>query len=104
MTIVAEQRCFNHRRREAVARCPSCSRYYCRECITEHDDRVLCAACLDEAADTGSKVITHFSGLIRAVQFGCGLFTVWFIFYYLGRILLLIPSSFHEGTLWKTIW
>ena len=90
--------------REAVARCPSCRRYYCRECITEHDDRVLCATCLDKVPDEGRAGITRFSGLVRTAQFGWGLLIVWFIFYYLGRILLLIPSSFHEGTIWKTIW
>ncbi len=104
MTLLAEQRCFNHRDREAVARCPSCARYYCRECITEHDDRVLCAVCLDKTIDADGRGVTRFAGLIRAVQFSCGLLIVWFAFYYLGRILLLIPSSFHEGTLWKTIW
>ena len=40
------QRCFNHAGREAVARCPECGQFFCRECITEHEDRVLCSACL----------------------------------------------------------
>jgi hypothetical protein len=44
------QRCFNHGMREAAARCPECGRFYCRECITEHDDRVLCSACLKKLA------------------------------------------------------
>ena len=44
------QRCFNHAAREAVARCPACGHYFCRECITEHDDRVICAACLRKLA------------------------------------------------------
>ena len=29
-----------------VARCPSCGNFFCRECITEHDELILCAACL----------------------------------------------------------
>ena len=40
------QRCRNHAEREAVARCPGCGHHFCRECVTEHDDRILCAACL----------------------------------------------------------
>ena len=36
--------------REAVARCPECTQFFCRECITEHDDRVLCSACLKKLA------------------------------------------------------
>ena len=46
MQNLAHQRCFNHAVREAVARCPECGQCFCRECITEHDDRVVCAACL----------------------------------------------------------
>jgi hypothetical protein len=38
--------CWNHDSREAVCRCPACSRSYCRECVTEHEARLLCAACL----------------------------------------------------------
>ena len=44
--LLAHQRCFNHATREAVARCPECHHFFCRECITEHDDRVLCTGCL----------------------------------------------------------
>jgi hypothetical protein len=46
MTAVAHQRCLHHHEREAVARCPECGHYFCRECITEHDERVICASCL----------------------------------------------------------
>ncbi|MBT8374528.1 MAG: rhomboid family protein, partial [Deltaproteobacteria bacterium] len=35
MKDLALQRCNNHGQREAVARCPKCRRYFCRECITE---------------------------------------------------------------------
>ena len=50
---LSQQRCFNHTSREAVARCPECGRFFCRECITEHDDRVLCAVCLGKKGKTG---------------------------------------------------
>ena len=48
---LAEQRCRNHERREAACRCPQCRRYYCRECVTEHDDRLLCAGCLRQLTE-----------------------------------------------------
>ena len=32
MNDLLYQRCFNHVLREAVARCPECLRYFCREC------------------------------------------------------------------------
>ncbi|MCI0613826.1 rhomboid family protein, partial [bacterium] len=41
--LISKQRCFFHSQREAVVRCPECGRYYCRECVTEHLDRLLCA-------------------------------------------------------------
>ncbi len=54
LTAAAEdlsgKRCFNHAGREAAARCPGCRRFYCRECVTEHDGRVLCAECLRRRA------------------------------------------------------
>jgi hypothetical protein len=54
-----QQRCWNHELREAVCRCPRCGRSFCRECVTEHESRLLCAACLrdtarEEAARRGS--------------------------------------------------
>ena len=41
-----QQRCVLHPEREAVARCPECGRFFCRECVTEHEGRLLCAACI----------------------------------------------------------
>jgi hypothetical protein len=95
------QHCLNHELREAVARCPQCAQYYCRECITEHDDQIICAACLRlgfqaPAADGRSLApFAHVAGL------ALGLFTGWLVFYWFGRILLSIPSNFHDGTVWQ---
>ncbi len=44
--ISLQQRCWNHEAREAACRCPACGRSFCRECVTEHEMRLLCAACL----------------------------------------------------------
>jgi hypothetical protein len=41
------------------------------------------------------------SGLMKGVQFLLGGWFLWLCFYYLGQLLLLLPSSFHEGTLWQ---
>ncbi len=46
MTQALQQRCRNHLTREAAVRCPLCRDYFCRECVTEHDDRLICAVCL----------------------------------------------------------
>jgi len=51
---LAYQRCLNHTFREAVARCPECGHYFCRECITEHEDRVVCASCLRKLVESSA--------------------------------------------------
>jgi len=94
MTIALE-RCFNHASREAVARCPECRRYFCRECISEHEGRVICAFCLKRLS---TKVIrrNRLASLVRVVEVLIGVLLLWSSFYLLGRALLTIPSSFHD--------
>ena len=103
MRDLSQQRCFNHLGREAVARCPGCAQFYCRECITEHEDRVICAACLKKLA---GMPLTKRGGFVltRAGQCLMGLLLAWFLFYLIGEGLLALPTSFHEGTLWQAHW
>jgi hypothetical protein len=93
---LAYLRCFNHAEREAVARCPGCRQYFCRECITEHDDQVMCANCLRAA---GQVPLLKRRGWVRTFAFGrciAGLLAAWFFFYLIGESLLALPSSFHD--------
>lgn len=98
------QRCFNHAAREAVARCPECKQFFCRECITEHDDRVLCSVCLKKL--TRPPLVQRFrlAQIFRFAQFVFGFFLAWYFFFLIGECLLKIPASFHEGTLWQVHW
>jgi len=98
------QRCFNHSLREAVARCPECERFFCRECITEHDNRVICAACLAKLTSQAAVSRTAFAVVARAFQLALGFATACFFFYLVGRALLSIDASVHEGTIWKGRW
>jgi len=98
------QRCFNHALREAAARCPECGHFYCRECITEHEDRVICATCLGKLAAPRLTERRAFIGIVRTAQLLIGLFTTCLFFYLCGRVLLSIDSSVHEGTIWKGRW
>jgi len=68
MKDLAHQRCFNHVQREAVARCPQCRGYFCRECITEHDDRVICAGCLSKLVRKSALPRRTLTGLLHAMQ------------------------------------
>ena len=93
-------RCFHHRTREAAARCPMCKRTYCRECITEHRGRVLCAACLQSAAAGRARSrVTRRALAVMAVAAGWA--AAWFFFHGLGQVLIRIPTPFHDGTVWR---
>lgn len=104
MDDLLHQRCFNHMLREAVARCPECQRYYCRECVTEHEDKVLCASCLSHIVDPAASRLKRWGGFAGIIHFLLGTMLIWMFFYYMGQLLLALPSSFHEGTLWQTGW
>ena len=104
MSGLTQQRCFNHLLREAVARCPECRQYYCRECVTEHDDRLICASCLKKNAAAESKPRHGWRVLARAALFVAGFLSVWLFFYAVGETLLSLPTSFHEMTVWKVGW
>jgi hypothetical protein len=104
MLSLSHQRCFNHLLREAAARCPECGHFYCRECITEHDDRVICAACIKRLAKVPFTRRSGFVAVLRTVQVLAGVFVLWLFFYLVGQTLLSVPSSFHDGTVWKPKW
>jgi hypothetical protein len=103
MPALSLQRCLQHPTREAVARCPECGRFFCRECITEHEDRLICATCLQRlsgpaAAPRSSRRWIAYAGPI-AFAF-TSVIVAWFSFYMLGRFLLTLPSEFHTD-FWK---
>jgi len=104
MPDITQQRCRNHMKREAVARCPGCGGFFCRECITEHEDKVLCAACLRQLVEPYGKPSDRFRGLFRLGHFLLGILILYVLFYYFAQILVALPSDFHEGTLWQTGW
>lgn len=103
MSALAAQRCLHHHSREAVARCLECSRFFCRECITEHDERVVCANCLLALTRPAEPVRSR--GLLGALMPWLyalsGLLVAWMSFYFVGRTLLAIPSTFHARSLWQ---
>jgi hypothetical protein len=104
MQSLIHQRCFNHSQREAVGRCVGCLQFYCRECVTEHDDRLLCAICLEKLAKPPLTQHRDFKGVARLAQCLLSMLLLWFFFYWAGECLLAIPTSFHDGTLWQINW
>lgn len=90
------QRCFHHASREAVARCPSCGRFYCRECINEHQGRLLCASCLRRLTQTHTPKRRWPALWARLAAALAGLLLTWLFFYALGSLLISIPSATHK--------
>lgn len=101
---LAHQRCFNHAEREAVARCPSCRQFFCRECITEHEEQVICATCLRRLTPAPSLERAGWGSVAAITRFLLGVLLAWFFFYLVGEGLLALPTSFHEGTFWRVKW
>ena len=97
MTDISAQRCYYHAHREAVARCPSCLRYYCRECITEHESRMLCAACLARQAGSHPGRRRVLRALTAPFALGIGLVAAWLFFQLVGAMLVRLPAAFHDG-------
>ncbi len=110
MPALTLQRCWTHPLREAAARCPACTRFFCRECVTEHEGRVVCAACLrNELAASAATLAARrrswqvVSAARRTLQFAGGVALTWFFFHLLGQTLLTLPDHFHAGTFWEAV-
>jgi hypothetical protein len=104
MADLAYQRCLNHAEREAVARCPECGHFFCRECVAEHEERVICAACLRKVARVPLTQRRGFAGVLGFGQCVLGLLAAWFFFYLIGQSLVKLPASFHEAEFWRVSW
>jgi len=89
---LVDQRCLNHALREAAVQCPSCKRFFCRECVTEHHGRMICVGCVTTGAATHPRARFRTGWAIMAAA---GLLLAWLTFYYLGLTLSRIPSEFH---------
>lgn len=102
-STVSQSTCSLHPMRPASARCPSCSVFYCSECITEHEGRLTCAKCLSaESAHTESKgSISRFFQLMPVLHLLLAVAAAWVIFYLLAQTILEIPHDFHNGTIWE---
>jgi hypothetical protein len=105
MTVLARQVCLNHPSREAGARCVECQRFFCRECIAEHDGRLVCAGCLGKLARQETRPPRTWPRTLAALTKAVfGFIFAWFCFYSIGATLLRLPSRFHEQGFWNSTW
>lgn len=92
-TAMHARRCVLHAQREAAARCPGCKRFYCRECITEHDGKVLCSGCLTENTRERSEK-KQGSGHFKMTAGLIGTFLVLLlIFFSMGVLIQILPEK-----------
>jgi len=95
--------CAIHPDRHATARCPSCRQFFCGECITEHEGRLTCAACLsrqhEPEPDAGRRrvnvPVAAFLQLVIAAA------VCWLIFHFIAGTLADLPDAFHDGAIWE---
>lgn len=84
MTL-ARQRCWTHPARVAVCRCPGCARFFCRECVTEHEARLLCAACIARTVTAAPRRGGRMPAFAAAAG---GLLVAWAAFYATARAVV----------------
>ena len=99
---LTHQRCLNHAQREAAARCPECGHFYCRECVAEHEGRVVCANCLTTLTGASGRKTTGKGWLALAIPCVAAFLFIWMCFFGLGQALLVLPDSFHSGAFWQS--
>ncbi len=82
-------------------RCPECRRYFCRECATEHDERLLCADCIKRLSAKQAAKGGRLAWVKGALTGALGLLLAWLFFYGIGQALMQIPATQDEGTAWQ---
>jgi len=96
MTPFAQQRCFVHPGREAASLCLECRRSYCRECVVDHDGRLICAACLARMRAPVIRGGRLLHQTFSAVGLAFTLLLCWIIFYMAGRLLMNAEPARHS--------
>ena len=94
------QRCWNHDVREAVCRCPQCGHGFCRECVTEHEARLLCAACLERLTRVPQAKPSSLRKLAPVAMALAGILLSWMLFYGAGEAMILITGRIEQSS-WR---
>lgn len=95
---LAARRCLLHSHREAAVRCPVCREYFCRQCVTEHDNRFVCASCLRELVGKRTAPQRSLAWLMLPFRLSFGFLLAWVVFYVIGRLLSFVPPSVQDGS------
>jgi hypothetical protein len=88
--IELQQRCWNHEAREAASRCPACGRSYCRECVSEHEGRLLCAACLSGVTGGRGAGAGRVGKLAAAAMIAAAILLAWLTYWVAGESVMAV--------------
>jgi hypothetical protein len=88
--IELQQRCWNHEEREASCRCPACGRSYCRECVSEHEGRLLCAACLSRVTAGAEPSGGRLQRLAPAAMIAAAILLAWLTYWAAGESVMAV--------------
>lgn len=61
---------------------------------------MLCARCLAQGVLVQARTPSRFA-VLRITGAILGIFVAWWFFDLVGRGLILLPASVHEGTIWQ---
>ena len=90
--VLFDERCWNHDAREAVCRCPACRRSFCRECVTEHENRLMCASCLLNVVRSAAPPARRLRWLVSMGTIAAGVILAWAIFFGAAESLITITE------------
>ena len=94
---IGQRRCFHHAGREAVGRCTVCRRDFCAECVTDHEDRLVCARCLAGLAVTRSGAGGRLRRMGAVLSTAALMLAGWCLFFLLLRAIAALPVAVHEA-------
>ena len=96
----SQRRCHNHRERQAACRCPGCGFDFCRECVTEHDERLLCSRCMLQST-AGHAHRRARGGVLPRIGIGlAGILAAWMFFFLVGEFATTMLAPKHEVQTW----
>jgi len=78
-----------------VSLCVECRRAYCRECVVDHDGRLICAACLAGLRAPAARGGSVRQRIFAAAGMAVTLLLCWIVFYMAGRLLMTAESGHH---------
>ncbi|MCJ8330472.1 MAG: hypothetical protein HRT89_14680 [Lentisphaeria bacterium] len=95
-----QQRCINHEQRDAVGRCPECKNFFCMECITEYETRILCTACLKKEISqekAAKRPGINIDPFLQAVQIVFGICFLIASFWIMGQCLQIVLDPEYQS-------